>query len=342
MLFFRRLKEKLDIFDLVHVNDRIQLEIENKTYVSRIEDIRGRQIFAAVPVDQGSYKHIAPGRSVIVNVFTPVGLRRFSAVAQGTEIDRVPVVVLTDFNDLGAIQRRHYVRIPQKLPVRYRKDTGVDSLSPWFDAVTADISGGGLRLITNSPEQIKVGDFLEIELFLPDEKPIHAVANVVRVSGGPSLTSTAVGVQFVEIHPADRDRIVGFVFRKETEMGDVRRVSIRSRERVQVSYRKANSQSAWCEGHTFDMSTDGIRIATVDKSVWQAGDLLEIELDIPGIGTVKAVGQVIWNESDSKVSKGSDGSHIEVRFTKISNKSKKAIRAFLMRKKDTNATEQAA
>lgn len=339
MLFFRRPQQTTDILTLVRVNDRVQLEIKGKTYTSRIEDIRDGEIYAAAPVDQGNYKPIGLGEHVVINVFAPIGLRRFAAVVRGMQTDRIPVVVLTSFRDLGCVQRRHYVRISQKLPVRYRKDTGLDTFTPWSEAVTADISGGGLRLVTSCSDQIKVGDSLEIELYLPEEKPIHALANVVWVSAGPSLASLYAGVQFAEIHPADRDKIVGFVFKKETEMGDTRRASARSRQRIKVVYRETKEQSASFEGYTFDISAEGVRIVTNDMGSCEVGDTIELELDIPGIGVVQATGQVIWHDSSDK-SKAEY--HLGVKFTKISRSASKNIAAFLMRTNDDSMAKRVA
>lgn len=339
MLFFRRSQQTADILTLVRVNDRVQLEIKDKTYTSRVEDIRDGEIYAAAPVDQGNYKPVGLGEHIIINVFAPIGLRRFAAIVKGLQTDRIPVVILTSFRDLGSVQRRHYVRIPQKLPVRYRKDTGLETFTPWSEAVTADISGGGLRLVTSSPDQIKVGDFLEIELYLPEEKPIRAIANVVRVSAGPSLTSLSVGVQFAEIHPADRDKIVGFVFKKETEMGDLRRASVRSRKHIKVVYRMTKERSASFEGYTFDVSAEGVRIVTNQLGACEVGDTIELELDIPGVGVVEATGQVISHDSGDK-SKAEY--YLGVRYTKISKSARKSIATFLMRTSDDSIGKRVA
>ncbi len=295
MLWRRRSREPANILKLARVNDRIRLEIGEDSYLSRVEDIRPEEIHVAAPVEQGLVKTVAPGQEVIVDLFAGAGLRRFAGVAREVVTRGVPVLVVANFRDLGIIQRREYVRIRQKLFVRYRAESGRDSLGPWCDAVTSDVSGGGIQLVTTQTDRIAVGDFIEVELFLPDEKPVRAVARVLRVSGsrGRVASSVSLGVQFVQIHPAEQSRIVRYVFKKESEMLDAHREFVPCRQRATIAYERGEGEVCERKGYVREMSMGGVRMAVPDADDLSVGDSLEISIGLGGSGTVKARCEVI-------------------------------------------------
>jgi c-di-GMP-binding flagellar brake protein YcgR len=71
----------------------------------------------------------------------------------------------------------------------------------------ADVSQGGMRLYAD--EAPKVGERLELELFLPDESELVCRVEVVWVDelGEGEPARFDVGVKFVEIPPADVARL---------------------------------------------------------------------------------------------------------------------------------------
>ena len=70
-----------------------------------------------------------------------------------------------------------------------------------------DVSLGGLRVYADDPPM--PGDRLELELFLPDQSEVVCTVEVVWVDGLPegSPARHDVGVKFVSISPADRERL---------------------------------------------------------------------------------------------------------------------------------------
>jgi c-di-GMP-binding flagellar brake protein YcgR len=70
-----------------------------------------------------------------------------------------------------------------------------------------DVSLGGLRVYADDPPM--PGDRLELELFLPDQSEVICTVEVVWVDGLPdgSPARYDVGVKFVSISPADRERL---------------------------------------------------------------------------------------------------------------------------------------
>jgi len=99
-------------------------------------------------------------------------------------------------------QRRRFVRVRVSRPVRLAR-TADGSVSHTF---ALDLSGGGLLLA--GPDRLNAGEHLSFRLRLEaGGEPIEGYARVVRVagSGNPALT-------FDSIKPADRERLIHFIF----------------------------------------------------------------------------------------------------------------------------------
>ena len=112
-------------------------------------------------------------------------------------------------------ERRKYVRLDTRLKITYTvlKDKRNSSLS----TETRDISGGGIRLFL--AEGVPVGALLQLTILLPeDTKPIVSIGKVVWLEEFSILHSQKqegklleAGIEFTEIDPKDRDRIIKYV-----------------------------------------------------------------------------------------------------------------------------------
>jgi hypothetical protein len=99
-------------------------------------------------------------------------------------------------------QRRRFVRVRASRPVRLARTTD-GSVSHTF---ALDLSGGGLLLA--GPDQLNPGEHVSFRMRLESGgEPIEGYARVVRVgrSGRPAIT-------FDSIKPADRERLIHFIF----------------------------------------------------------------------------------------------------------------------------------
>lgn len=203
-----------NIKDLVNVNDRIQLEVYGRSYLSRVEDIRGEDLYIGCPIDGGKIIEIKSETKVKLNIFLDEGFKQFETTAQKVVPDRIPLLVVSGFKDNGQVQRRDYVRVRDKLQVRYRLEGGIGNMAPWFTGITKDVSGGGLHISIEAGKDITAGDFLELELRIPNEESIRAIARVVRVGSAVGNT-IGIGVLFVQIHPIEQRRVVLYVSKKQ-------------------------------------------------------------------------------------------------------------------------------
>jgi len=123
---------------------------------------------------------------------------------------------------LSRNQHRQYMRLDINLAVKYRVFEGIGAdekpSSELYSAHTADISGGGVCLITKEP--LRVGDVIRLSMYIPG-CPINDVeSKVLRVIelSGRGNTQYRHLVQFVSIEPQDREKIVKYIFDKHREM----------------------------------------------------------------------------------------------------------------------------
>ncbi|MDI6827455.1 MAG: PilZ domain-containing protein, partial [Armatimonadota bacterium] len=235
--------------------------------------------------------------------------------------------VLSNFKPLGTVQRREYVRIPERLPVRYRLLSGSKGGGQFLNGTTNDLSGGGAQLVVRhcKPE---VGDLMEMELLLPAEKPVCAVGQVVRVAQPslPMLNCRTIAIQFTDINPAERDRIIRYVFKRQSEMLDSRRSFVRIKHRVEVSYRRPNKHS-FEKGYTIDMSTGGLRLVALSDENFKVGDVLDIWIILSSSTIIGATGEIVWIANGKQPS--DNEKQIGLKFTKIDLESRTALAEFL-------------
>jgi c-di-GMP-binding flagellar brake protein YcgR len=113
--------------------------------------------------------------------------------------------------DQGA-ERRKFARLDLALTVSYRVagQTAGHPLDP-REAVSSDVSLGGLRLMTPTP--LENGTILDLEIILGEDEsyPISAEGEVVWQSK-VSATSFETGVQIRGMPASDKKRFMEFVF----------------------------------------------------------------------------------------------------------------------------------
>lgn len=126
----------------------------------------------------------------------------------------VPIWVAEIPYDLRKIQQRSFVRISAGVPLQYHILPDVEGRAP-VTTTTKDISGGGLQLLAKF--QLPNGTKLRSQLDLADLGFINVVCEVVRAEKIPESRSYTVAVKFIEITERDREKIVKYIFKKQTE-----------------------------------------------------------------------------------------------------------------------------
>lgn len=114
-------------------------------------------------------------------------------------------------NDHHGPERRKFARLDLALTVSYAViDPAGQPLDP-REALSSDISAGGLRLMTPTP--LEKGSTLELNIFLAEdeETPVRATGEVVWQSR-ISNTSFETGVVIKGMPDEDKKRFMSFVF----------------------------------------------------------------------------------------------------------------------------------
>jgi len=327
-----RWRDNTDIHKLVRVNDRVQLEVFGKRYLSRVEDIRPGEMEVAAPFSGGSPVTLWPGQEVMLSIFGGAGVRQFAAAVKAARYDRVPVVTLARFRSKGVIQHRSYSRVEDELLVRFRKEEGPDNPAPWRRAITRDVSAGGAHVAAEDVWTLSVGDLVEVEVLLPNDRPVPSVAQVVRLEAAQVGTwRTLLALTFVEMDPSDRSRIVNYVDRRKSELASARSAFVRCTEYLPTQYRKKSAGkdvSAWRTGSARDVSASSLRMIVPDVSHINAGDTLDLCVALPEQHRrAEAECEVVWIRPVPKSEAGSF--EIGVRFVAISPAARAAILAFV-------------
>jgi c-di-GMP-binding flagellar brake protein YcgR len=117
----------------------------------------------------------------------------------------------------GFMQKREYFRVDTDLALNFRriKDGRFAPRTPCRGSV--NLSGGGIFFITQEPVQLK--EKLALELFLGREFGGYAgaVGQVVRATPA-GRERTGLGIQFVEIEPPERDKIISFCLAEQRRL----------------------------------------------------------------------------------------------------------------------------
>lgn len=108
-------------------------------------------------------------------------------------------------------EKRKYARLDIALTVSYAVEDQSGQLSEYAEAVSSDISAGGIRLMTPGP--LETGSRLDLQIFLGDDpgKKIEAKGEVVW-QNKISPTSFETGILISNMENDGKKRFMEFVF----------------------------------------------------------------------------------------------------------------------------------
>ncbi|XER13529.1 Flagellar brake protein YcgR [Sporomusa aerivorans] len=142
----------------------------------------------------------------------------FTTKLLAKQVNPLPIWVIAAPYNIKKIQQRSFVRIDLALPVQIREtaddQTGDQAV---IDAVTKDISGGGVQIVTT--RQWEIGDKLLVTVNYPEIGVLTLNSEVVRVQQPqPDRVLFWVGVKFLDINEKDRGNIIKLIFKKQLEL----------------------------------------------------------------------------------------------------------------------------
>jgi c-di-GMP-binding flagellar brake protein YcgR len=214
----------------IRINDRLQVIIKDSdeeiptTYLSRVDDISGNDIFIAWPTSQGIRVPIR--ENDILTLYLTAGTAVYSANSKIMKMVRSPLpqLVVRVFGKPTKIQRREFVRVQAMIKIcllphaeKPKSDKEEKADSAGITVIPVNISGGGFGL--RHPTPFTIGDLYDIKMTIPGEDNTLALtAKVVRcelINDPPIMHAYDVGFAFVQIKESYRRDIVRFIFKRQ-------------------------------------------------------------------------------------------------------------------------------
>ncbi len=178
-------------------------------------------------VEKEEVRRLAPGQSVrFAFARQNDGLYGIQAVI--SRADNQGFIDLLHTLEMKRNQLRQYVRIETSLPLSFRLLSTQDpeksevKTGAVMNARLADISGGGLSFIFE--RSLRLGDTVSLNFNLPGAPCAGIVGKIVHLSlkEGKEKTLFKNHVQFVNIEPRKRERIISYIFEKERHINQWR------------------------------------------------------------------------------------------------------------------------
>jgi len=214
--------------EILKVNQKVEVARrgEPEFYPALIQDVAGDAICITVPYLHGIPLILVPGDWVDVRVIECDATYHFTSMVLGRRRDKIPLYALSVPGEVKRVQRRHFVRLETLLEVRYAPLVDGDGEPVFRIARAIDISGGGMRLVTDQP--LDVGDRLLLRFTLDlgeRQLDFETLGRVVRrdeQEAAPVKTRYRYGIEFLGLSMHEQDQIVRYIFRRMAEQRKLR------------------------------------------------------------------------------------------------------------------------
>ena len=217
----------MDTFKL-NLGDRIKIQLYNSA-----EENNSQQLAS-------QYERLLPDGSM--EILAPIKEGRFIPVHRGFEMDvmfekngnlytfkaetlerrtsgNIYFLRIIPKSGIVHLQRRLYFRFECVLDVKNRFFENMDEdkdMSEYKDAITKNISGGGLCLLTN--DEPKDGWYFDGIIDIGSD--VRFIGKVVRVNKlrNKGKYRFEVGIEFVDISEQEREKVISFIFDSQRKM----------------------------------------------------------------------------------------------------------------------------
>lgn len=210
------------ITNLLSIGDNIEVEIEKGSSFLKMKSdvvkvINDNIIAISTPIYKGTICPVSIGRNITI-VFNKDNKGRFYFI--GEVLDRkkkgnLTVLFVRKHSDIRYFQRRDFYRLSIVLNISLEIiENGVTVRT--VPAISKDISGGGLRLITK--EKIEKHTAVKCSIHLGNEV-VEAFGKIVRCEPLPdSIIKYDVGISFTGIDEKNRSKVISFVFKSQRKI----------------------------------------------------------------------------------------------------------------------------
>ena len=221
--------------ELVKPKSRIEDDSnKNVTYVSQIIDMEGDLITCAMPIYEGHLIPLETGTEFESYFYTKKGIfkGRCKVTSRGKE-GNIYICQLLLMTELKKFQRRQFFRLPCTLDVQITPLREIEMLAyiknhampetltnPTENGIVVDLSGGGMRIISN--EKYEKGVFIALDFILNVQGvPLKMQLLGQVIQSFKSETNELrydQRVQFREISRDVQDEIIKYIFEEQRKL----------------------------------------------------------------------------------------------------------------------------
>jgi c-di-GMP-binding flagellar brake protein YcgR len=222
MLIFPKRKPASVTDFTVHfsVNDAIQIEHQDQYYGSRVEEVRNDGLWISWPARGGIYLPLEVEQTVMLISSSQSGRYLYHVGIQERKGPSPALLKVLPRESLGQAEGRDFTRAPDTLPLTLLSlDVGSLRWGEKIEALTRNISAGGVTALVTKQQRFYAGERVELELALPSGDAVRARAVVIRCEPTVMLSPIyALALRFTEIQDQDQRRIVNRVFARQAEL----------------------------------------------------------------------------------------------------------------------------
>lgn len=215
------------------INQKIEfINEEGQLGISLVQDRKKAFFLVTVPL-KGDQRRLLPVGDIVTGIYYDYDDRLYQFNSRVLEriVENIPMYKLSMPENPVKVQRRDYVRIPVSIPINYIEitqetkalldgkvweDNNENFPVPWETGTALDISGDGINICTNKP--IITGE--HVFIFIHTDGLRMGVKGEVVRSCAKTIDSKRTyhsGIKFVGLSESDRDKIIGFIFKKFRE-----------------------------------------------------------------------------------------------------------------------------
>jgi c-di-GMP-binding flagellar brake protein YcgR len=194
--------DKLEIIHGVEKNNRI-------AYVSQVEDIFGdNKLKIAAPIAEGKIVPLSIDKKYKLVIYADKGLYETTMkVTQRITSGIMNYLKIDLLSKLEKVQRREYFRFNCIIPFTFKK---VNDEGCATEGVVKDISGGGLKFITNG--QLRSHEYIETYVPLHDNH-IQCIGIVLYANkSNAEMFKNEYRIEFTKIADSAREKIIKYTF----------------------------------------------------------------------------------------------------------------------------------
>ncbi|MGA1861489.1 flagellar brake protein [Deferribacter thermophilus] len=208
----------------IESNTKVLVEVLSGEFIgkydSRIEAIDNDYIYISLPTKNAIPAPLKPETKIEVSFVTDKG--RFSFISEVIERVRDNIIMLKikKPNHLNRKELRKYFRVETHLKIivykiKYNENSNTpDMLKICKESIVKDISGGGVRILTDL--ELNVDDIVELDFAGTIDHIKEVFGKVVRRN--ELQNKLEAGIEFISIRENDRDKIIQYVFKRQIEL----------------------------------------------------------------------------------------------------------------------------